>query len=599
MPKKKNVNIKYTSREFDSIKADLIDHAQRYYPDNYKDFTTPSFGTMVLDAVAYVGDVLSYYLDYNVNESFLDTSIEFDNIRKHARSLGYNFNGIPSTFGVVTLFILCPANANGTAPDTTYLPILKRGTSFTSANGGNFVLTEDVDFNHAKNEFVAARFNDTTGATTEFAVKAFGQVQSGNFEVIDVDLEDSKFERFKRIRIGDSNITEVFSVNDSSGNKYFEVQNLSQEVIFVETTNQKAFTDGVRSILKPFVASRRFVVDQDDTGTYLQFGFGSEDEDSTAITDPSKIALKMHGKKQISNNSFDPTKLLSTNKFGISPYNTTLKVVYRVNDPNTISAPSFSVNQVNFSEFHFNNLAGLVQTKVDTVQNSLEVSNEEPINGFNRDLTSEELKVRAKSYYFSQNRAVTKEDYESLIYQMPSKFGAIKRANVINDPSSTTRAIDIYVVSEDNDKKLTNADLITKNNIKNWLSNYIPINDSVKIRDAVIVNYRVEFMLQYDRTYEPNNVLFNSKKAIEDYVSDASYIGEPIYITRFYEILNKVTGVIDVKTVRIVNISGGAYSTVSMNFNKILSRDGTYYKVPKNVILELKYPDLDIKGTVK
>ena len=599
MPKKKNVNIKYTSRDFDSIKQDLVDHAQRYYPDNYKDFTTPSFGTMVLDSVAYVGDVLSYYLDYNVNESFLDTSIEFDNIRKHARSLGYNFHGTPSSYGVISLFVLCPANANGTAPDTSYLPIIKRGASFTSTTGGNYALTEDVIFNSSKNEFVAARFNDSTGATTYFAVKAFGQVQSGIFEVAEIDLNNSAFKKFRKIRIGDANITEVYSVIDSNGNKFYEVDNLAQEVVFIETTNQTAFSDGVRSILKPFVATRRFTTEQDDAGTYLQFGYGSEDEDATGVVDPSKIAIKMHGKKQITNNSFDPTKLLSTNKFGISPYNTTLKVIYRTNDPNSINAPSLSVNSVGFAEFSFENESELVATKINFVRNSLEISNEKPITGFNHDLTNEELKVRAKTHYSTQNRAVTKQDYESIVYQMPPKFGAVKRANIINDPSSTNRKIDIYVISEDNDKKLSGTNTIIKNNIKNWLTNYIPLNDSVEIKDAIIINYGIEFVVQYDRNYDPNTVLFNCKRSIEEFLNDVSYIGEPLYLTRFYEVLNKTVGVIDVKKVSLNNKSNGKYSPISLNFNKIVSRDGTYFKVPKNVILELKYPDLDIKGTVK
>ena len=108
MPKSKNVNIKYTSREFDSIKQDLVDHAKRFYPENYKDFTMPSFGSMVLDSVSYVGDILSYYVDYAVNESFLDTSVEFNNIRRHARALGYRFKGTPSSFGTIAFFVLCP-----------------------------------------------------------------------------------------------------------------------------------------------------------------------------------------------------------------------------------------------------------------------------------------------------------------------------------------------------------------------------------------------------------------------------------------------------------------------------------------------------------
>ena len=599
MPKKKNINIKYTSRDFDSIKSDLIDHAKRYYPDNYKDFTTPSFGTMILDSIAYVGDVLSYYVDYGVNESFLDTSIEFDNIRKHARSLGYNFYGTPASHGIVALFVICPANSDGTAPDLTYLPILRRGASFSSTTGGNYTLTEDVIFNDSKNEFVAARFDSATGRTTYFAVKAYGQVHSGIYQVADINLNDSSFEKFKKIRVGDTNITEIFSVVDSSGNKYHEVDNLAQEVVFLETTNKDAFSDGVRSILKPFVASRRFVVEQDDSGTYIQFGYGSEDEDSTGVVDPSKIALKMHGKKQISNNSFDPSKLLSTNKFGISPYNTKLKVVYRTNNPNTINAPALSVSSVQFAEFLFEDPTVLTTSEVSSLKSSLEVSNEDPITGYNSDLTNEELKVRAKSYYATQNRAVTKQDYESIVYQMPPKFGAVKRANIVNDPSSTNRRIAIYTVSEDNNKKLTVTPSVVKNNIKNWMSRYIPINDKVEIRDTFIINYSINFSVMYDRNYDPDSVLFACQLALTEYLEDVPYIGEAVYLTSLYDILNKVVGVVDVKKITLHNRAGGVYSSNSLNFDKILSKDGTYLKTPKNVIMELKYPKLDIKGTVK
>ena len=146
MPKNKNIAIKYTSRDFESIKEDLVQHAKRYYSDGYRDFSEASFGSMILDTVAYTGDILSYYLDYHVNESFLDTSLEFDNIRKHARALGYKFAGAPSSYGTVSLFILCPANTDGTAPDRTYLPILKAGSSFSSSDGGNFILSPDRDW---------------------------------------------------------------------------------------------------------------------------------------------------------------------------------------------------------------------------------------------------------------------------------------------------------------------------------------------------------------------------------------------------------------------------------------------------------------------
>ena len=240
MPNKKNVTIKYISRDFSSIKQDLVDHAKRFYPENYKDFTVPSIGSMIFDSVAYVGDILSYYVDYSVNESFLDTSVEFDNVRKHARALGYKFQGIPSSFGTVAFFILCPANSAGTAPDSLYVPTLKRGTVVTSKGGGNFVLTEDILFGGPNSSYVAARFNSETGATTWFAIKAYGQVESGDFSSVEIDLTNTPFERFKKVRVGPPTISQVMNVFDSEGNKYYEVDHLSQEVIFVETTNDNA-----------------------------------------------------------------------------------------------------------------------------------------------------------------------------------------------------------------------------------------------------------------------------------------------------------------------------------------------------------------------
>ena len=114
----KQVPIKYTARDFGSIKAELVDYAKRYYPDTYKDFSEASFGAMILDSVAYVGDVLSFYLDFSVNEMFLDSALEYNNVIRLSRQLGYKFKGKPSTYGIITLYCLCPAATTGLGPDT-------------------------------------------------------------------------------------------------------------------------------------------------------------------------------------------------------------------------------------------------------------------------------------------------------------------------------------------------------------------------------------------------------------------------------------------------------------------------------------------------
>jgi len=599
MPKNKNVMVKYTSRDFESIKEDLVQHAKRYYPDSYKDFSAASFGSLMLDIVSYTGDILSYYLDYHVNESFLDTSLEFDNIRKHARALGYKFSGTPSSYGIVSLFILCPANNTGNAPDRNYLPILKAGSSFATADGGNFTLTEDVDFSHEKSDIVAARFDSNNGQTTYFAVRAYGQVKSGILQRTTVDLSNSVFEKFKRIRVGGPNISEIMSVYDTEGNRYYEVDSLSQEVIFVDTTNKNAQVDGVRSILKPFATTRRFTVEQDDTGTYLQFGFGSEDEDDQGITDPSRVALKMSGKDYVSSKSFDPAKLVSTNKLGISPYNTEMTIKFVSNTPNSTNIGANTLTSVASKTLLFDDVSVLVNSERSFVENSLEVNNDDPITSINVDISVEELKQRAKSHYAMQNRAVTKQDYESLVYNMPRKYGAVTRANIINDPSSSNRKISLYLISQDNNGNLFQTNVVTKSNIKNWINQYKGLNDQIEIYDTKIVNFGVEFVVMIDKRFSHDVVLQQCIDEIKTLFSDKLYIGEPLYITRIYEKLNRVDGVVDVRKVMIKNKTGGIYSTISMDLDKILSKDGTYYKTPDNVILELKYPDIDIKGTVK
>ena len=371
MSKQKKTPIKYTSRDFDTIRQDLIEHAKRFYPDEWKDFSKSTINSLMIDSVAYVGDVLSFYLDYQANESFLDTAIEFNNVRKHARTLGFKYAGSPSTYGLISIFCMIPANNDGTAPDLTYMPILQQGATFSSTNGGNFILTEDVNLGDLNNDIVAARFDNTTGATTFFAVKAFGQISSGLFSRATVDLTNSSFERFRRVRIGGDDVVEVTSVVDSDGNKYYEVDNLSQEVIFEETTNRNATAEGVRSILKPFSAARRFVMEQDDTGTYLQFGFGSEDSDEEDLVEPSKVAMQMHGKTYVSNFRFDPSKLVGTSKLGLSPSGTKLTILMKTNDSNSANASSNTVTKVQIARFKFLNELTLDQAKKNSVIVSL------------------------------------------------------------------------------------------------------------------------------------------------------------------------------------------------------------------------------------
>jgi hypothetical protein len=599
MPKNKNIPIKYTNRDFDTIKQDLIEYAKRYYPDTYKDFSDASFGSMVLDMVAYVGDNISFYLDYQANESFLDTAVEFTNIRKHAKAMGYSFAGVPVSYGLASFFILVPANTDGTTIDSTYTPVLKKNSTFRSSSGVSFVLLEDVDFADPRNEIVEATYDSATGGVTYFAIRAYGQVSSGKLETIEINLNNATFEKFRKVRIGNSDITEIVEVLDSEGNVYYEVDYLSQETIMVETTNPTALTDGVRSIMKPFVTARRFVLEQDNTGTYLQFGFGSEEDDDSGLADPSAVAIDLHARNAITVRSIDPSKLLGTDKFGISPYGTTLRVVYRVNDSTNVNVSAGGLDSILSPTIRFNDLTILDDATVNFIRSSLEVTNEEPIVGQTVEILSDELKVRAKNYYASQNRAVTKQDYEAICYNMPGKFGSIKRVNIVNDPSASNRKLALYVISENQTGHLVETNNRIKENLKSWLNQYKSINDQIEIFDAKILNFGIDFEVSVDNRYNKDEVINNAISNLADNYSMKMYIGEALYVTDIYNILVKTVGIVDVKKLKIFNKNGGNYSSIPFDFDKVISKDGSYYKVPRNVILELKFPNEDIKGAAK
>tara|TARA_Y100000296_G_scaffold45453_1_gene52048 strand:- start:4479 stop:6275 length:1797 start_codon:yes stop_codon:yes gene_type:complete len=593
---KKIVPIDYTHREYQSIRRDLMGIAERFYPDTFQDFSEASFGSLMLDAVAYVGDQLSFYLDYNVNESFLDTAYQYGNVLRHGRILGYKHTGRPSTYGSVTLFILVPASSTSLGPDTDYIPILKKGTRFSSTAGLNFVLTENIDFSDAKNPVVVARTDSSTGAPTYYAIKAYGNVVSGFFNQEQIDI--GAFQRFKKIKLSSGNIAEIISVTDAEGNEYFEVDYLAQDIVFKEISNTNFKNDNVPSIIKPYLVSRKFTVERDRFSTYLQFGSGNSAE-SNVVADPQSVAINVFGKDYVTSTTFDPTRLSMNENYGIVPVNTTLTIMYRVTNPTNSNTGVNSITSVSSVSVDFENRETLNQATVNTIISSLEVSNESPIVGDVTNATTSEIKRRIYDTFPTQNRAVTQADYENIVYRMSAKYGSVKRCSVQRDPDSLKRNLNLYVISEDRNGFLTVTNSTIKNNLKIWLNHFRMISDTVDILDPYIINFGIDFIVKPATNADKFTLLDACVSALSKKYSTAFFIGEAIYISDIYETLKKVKGVLDVVKVKLANKSGSDYSGVEMNINSNLSPDGSYLIVPKNAILELKYPDIDIKGKIR
>lgn len=593
MPKTKPP-ISYTSRDFESIKKELVNYAKTYYPETYKDFNDSSFGAMMIDMVAYIGDVLSYYVDYQVNESFLETSLQENNILKIAKQMGYKIPGYPASSGVCSFYVAVPSQTNGAQPNLELVPILKEGTVLSSDSGVTFILAEDVDFNKSGVEIKVGE-TDTNGVPTNYVYKSYGKVISG--EIRSADIVVGNYVKYYSFNVGEENISEIISITDSDGNEYYEVDYLTQDTIYKAIKNSGSDSSFVPFILKQFQTFRRFTTEFDiDGNCKIQFGGGSEsDFIESDFIDPTSVTLQLYGKNYNSDLTFNPNQIIKTEKLGISPSNTTLTVKYRVNSSINANVPISAINSVS---------SPIVEFKTNLYTNSealnlispFEVENEEVVVGFVDVPTLEEIRLRAVGSFSSQNRAVTRQDYINLIYAMPGKYGAVKRVNVVQDPDSLKRDINIYVISSNQNNELTLATNTLKQNIKNWISNYKMINDVIDILDGSIVNIGIEFEVVVELNKDVNSVLSECLSVIKNNYLKKFEMGEPIYLTDIYKILNKVKYVVDTKNVKIVEKTGVGYSSTQYSVRDNLSKDGRYLSIPQTHIFEIKNLDTDIKG---
>ena len=591
--------IKYTSRDFDSIKQDLVQYARRYYPEVYRDFNEASFGSLMLDTVSYVGDILSFYVDYQVNESFLDTAAEFSNVVRLSKQLGYKFRGVPSATGISAFYVVVPANEVGLGPRDSFIPILKRGSTLTADDGTGYILEEDVFFNDPNSLVVVASVDDATGQPQSYAIKSHGRIVSG--EIARERIPVGNFTKFRKVPLSSTNITDIISVVDEEGHEYFEVDYLSQNVIHRAVTNRGVNNSTVAAIMKPHVVPRRFTVERIDGRYFLQFGYGSDSELKTnSVAEPSSITLKMHARDFVDDTTFDPARLLDTDKFGVAPANTTLTVTYRKNTKRNSNARIGAITTMGNTIISFDDDTKVPVGTRNNIRRSVEAYNEEQIVGSSARPTTEELKRRAFDTFATQNRAVTLQDFEAVAYSMPPKFGSIKRIRVVQDPDSFKRNLNLYVLAEDSNGLLTEANNTLKENLKMWLNNYKMIHDTVDILDGKIVNYGIEYHAIANPEFNKFDVLQEAQNLLAEHFSQPLYVGEPLYITDVYNLLNKnVSGIIDVKSVKITQKSSGPYSRTTYDFNAQTTADGRVLLVPDNTCLELKFPASDIKGTIE
>lgn len=588
----------YSNLTFDEIKERLVTRAKTYYPESYKDFNKSSFGSMMIDMVSMVAEQLNFYTQFVANENFLETSRTSEGLTSAARNNGIEIFNKYTSVGELRLYTRVPANAALTGPDMSYAHTVLKGMVVASDSGARYTTVRDVVFDLSTDNFVSDEFVDDGSRTTYYIYEAAVPVVSGESRTITVNV--GTYQKFLKIEIKDNSVTEVLSVFDENGNEYFQVENLSQDVIYKEISDRDANNPTTPSRLVPLPVPRRFTIQHEGERTFLVFGFGSEDNlKIKQIADPSEVALDLSGRNYVSDNSFDPSRLIATDKFGVGPQNTAVTITYRSSTAQNSNAAANSLNKIVSSEVLFSDEASLNAGSVQYIRNSLSCENTDPINGSLSFTTSQEVSetIRAAAGY--RGRAVTLHDYVAACYAMPPQFGSIRRASIYRDFNDLKRNLNLYVVSENSQGHLQIASPALKNNLKKWINSVRMVTDTIDIFDAKILNLGIFFDVVLSTSADQATALseIRSKLFYEINLS-APQIGEEFSIGNIQKIIGSMPNVNRVNSVSISNKSGGDYSEIRYDVKENISPDGGFLHLPENFIWEIK-KELDITGRVQ
>ncbi len=615
-------DIKYYNKDFTSLRQDLINYARTYFQNTYMDFSPSSPGNMFMEMAAYVGDVLSFYTDNQLQETLLLYAQERKNIIALAYALGYRPKITTASTAVLDVYQQIPSlGAPNYEPDWRYtFKIEQNSTIQSKSNPSITFITEDlVDFGFSSSfdpTTVSIYQYDNLGNPQFYLLRKQVKAYSGTIKSTTFTFGNPT--QFPSVTINDTNIIQILGVTDSDGNQWYEVPYLAQDTIFDETLNIASNepnyadeNDNARFMLRLKRVPRRFISRfDDDNNLTLEFGSGvTSVPDETIIPNPDNVGLGLVDGISKLNQAYDPSNFLYTNEYGIAPANTTLTVQYIVGGGIETNLPSDDIN-VNSTVNTFIDSYNLDANLITSIQNSIRFNNSQPSSGGGPGETTEQIRLQALANFPTQNRNVTKADYLVRTLSMPAKYGYISKAYVVQDylvANDTDRqnflnnnplALSVYVLSTDIDGKIVRVSDAIKQNLKTYLAYHKIASDAILIKDAYYANIKVSFDITVSPAYNSQEVLSRAITAVKEYFDvDKWEINQPIIYSNVYNLIGTVMGVQSVIKVDIVNLAGGDYSQYSYDI-KGATKQGVVYPSLDPMIFEVRYPDTDIYGKV-
>ena len=604
-------NIDYTNRSFPDLRDRLINFSQTYFPNTYSDFDSSSPGVMFMEQAAYVGDVLSYYLDNQIQETYLQYARQSNNLYEMAYMYGYK----PKLTGLATVDIdfyqQIPAKTvdGAQVPDYDYALLIPENTTVQSATGVNFIIEDPVDFtvSSSLDPTVTSIAQIVGDEPTYFLLKKTRKALSGTIKTVASSV--GEYQEFPTLSITDANFGGIIDIEDSQGNKYYEVDYLGQELVFdnikndnVNDPNNYQNEGDVPYILKTFQTPYRFVTRViNKQNILLQFGSGNpNDTTEEIIPNSDNVGLGLPFEKNKLTTAFSPTNFIFTNTYGIAPSNTTLTIRYLSGGGVSSNVEANTLTSLNTSGIRFQK-TNLNTSTSNYVFNSLAASNPQAASGGRGGDTIEELRENILSNSNTQLRAVTTNDYLIRSLSMPGKYGVVSKAFAQKPKANEgNNTVDLYVLSFDNLGKLSAASSTLKKNLKTYLSHYRMLGDSVNIKDAFVVNIGCDFEIITDPEVNNAEVLRNCIINLKLFFDTSNFqINQPIILKQLEQLLDNTTGVQTVKNIKIINKVGVSqgYSQYGYDIDGATQNKVIYPSIDP-MIFEVKNPNQDIKGRV-
>jgi hypothetical protein len=595
--------ISYTVRDFQGVRTELINFTRTYYPDLVQNFNDAGIFSVMLDLNAAVTDNLNYQIDRSIQETVLQFAQQKNSVYNIARTYGLKIPGQRPSVALIDFSITVPAF--GDREDLRYCGILRRGSQVNGA-GQPFETVYDIDFaspinaEGSPNRVKIPNF-DSSGKLTNYTIVKREVVVNGITKVYKRVITPNDVKPYLELFLPEKNILGISSVLLKQGTQYstipnpqdflsigpdrwFEVDALVQDRVFVEDPTKVSDQPGIK-VGRYITTSNKFISEYTPEG-FCKMTFGG----GNISAEEQLREFARDGK------GFDLSRYTNNYSMGaaLTP-NTTLFVQYRIGGGLASNLGINTINQIGTVSFSVNGPSDSVNR---SVINSLQCNNVTAAIGGANLPTTEDVRNMVSFNFAAQNRAVTVNDYNSIIRTMPSQYGAPAKVAITEENNK----IRIKMLSYDTSGSLSNVVSNTlKQNVANYLSNYRMINDYISVEAAETIDLSVTVDVVLDNSQNQGAIVAKTIEIVSNFFNPlVRDLGQNVNISELRRLIQSENGIVSVSDVAFFNQVGGQYSSsqTSMPYSNSVTRQiqptaDTIFATPTQ-IYQIRYPNKDI-----